>query len=117
VEARRDLALERVGFTGRRRMGTGRYVTLEELERRNALRVSDYLTHIPVLRRGYDMSDRCVTYWVDGAHWSVHPDEFMHPTEVAAIETYTAALAPIEFQRLDGCAVVLIWTKWKLGIR
>ncbi|MBA3578682.1 MAG: carboxypeptidase-like regulatory domain-containing protein [Gemmatimonadaceae bacterium] len=117
VQARRDLALERVGFASRKRLGSGRFITQEQLARRHALRIEDILSQIPNLRRGVDMNGSCITYWVDGAHWSVHPDEFMSPAEVAAIETYPASLAPIEFQRLDGCAVVLIWTKWKLGIR
>lgn len=117
VQARRDAALERFGVTSRRRSGTGRVIFADEIERNNVMRIEDILSRIPGLRRGVEMSDRCITYWVDGNHWQTHPDEFMQPSEIAAIETYTAALAPIEYQRLDGCAVVLIWTKWRLGIR
>lgn len=117
VQARRDAALDRLGITSRRRSGTGRFITMEEIERRNVMRIEDILSRIPGLRRGVEMSDRCITYWVDGTHWQTHPDQFMMPSEIAAMETYTAALAPIEYQRLDGCSVVLIWTKWKLGIR
>lgn len=117
VQARRDAALERFGVTGRSRSGTGRIIMAEEIERHNVMRIEDILSRVPGLRRGVEMSDRCITYWVDGNHWQAHPDEFMVPNEIAAIETYSAALAPIEYQRLDGCAVVLIWTKWRLGIR
>ena len=117
VEARRDAALERVGFTSRRQSGAGRFMMQDEIERRGAMRIEDILSQIPSLRRGTELGDRCIAYWVDGHQWQAHPDEFMLPNEIAAIETYSAALAPIEYQRLDGCAVVLIWTKWKLGIR
>ena len=117
VQARRDAALERFGVAGRRRSGTGRVIMADEIERNNVMRIEDILSRIPGLRRGVEMSDRCTTFWVDGTHWQAHPDEFMLPNEIAVIETYTAALAPIEYQRLDGCSVVLIWTKWRLGIR
>lgn len=117
VQARRDVALERVGFTGRRREGTGRFLTQEQLERRNAFRIEDYLSMLPSLYRGVTMSDNCVVFWVDGFKWIGHPDDFMSPQEVAAIEAYTASMAPVQFQGQDGCAVVLIWTKMKLGIR
>ena len=117
VQARRDVALERFGVTSRRRSGTGQVIMAEEIERYNVVRIEDILSRIPALRRGVEMSDRCTTYWVDGQRWQVHPDEFMLPSEIAVMETYTAALAPSEYQRLDGCSVVLIWTKWRTGIR
>lgn len=117
VEARRDAGLEKVGFTGRRRAGSGRFLTPEDVERRSAFRIKDYLTLMPSLHRGITMRGNCTTYWVDGMKWNSHPDEFLSPAEIAAIEAYTASLAPVEFQGLDGCAVVLIWTKLKLGIR
>ncbi|HUR92296.1 MAG TPA: carboxypeptidase regulatory-like domain-containing protein [Gemmatimonadaceae bacterium] len=118
VKARHEVALERVGFTNRRRVGVGRFLTQEQLERRNAFRIDDYLTMLPSLYRGGTSSgENCTVFWVDGVKWTSHPDEFMSPGEVAAIEAYSASMAPIEFQGLDGCAVVLIWTKLKLGIR
>jgi hypothetical protein len=56
---------------------------------------------------------------VDGSRWSFGtPDEFMTPREVGAIEVYSGAFVPAEFQSFEGsCRVVVIWTRWKLGTR
>lgn len=117
VQARRDFALERVGFAGRRRSGLGKYLTTEELERRHALSIADFLTHIPSLRRDAGLSPACITYWVDGTRWLGSPDDAMSPSEVGAIEAYSSSFVPSEFQNFDMCGVVVIWSKWKLGIR
>lgn len=118
VQARRDFALERVGFAARQRSGMGRYMTQEALDRRHAIEVSDFLRHLPPPRAS-GFGGACTTYWVDGSRWRLGtPDEFMSPQEVAAIEVYSGAFVPAEFQSIEGsCRVVVIWTKWKLGTR
>jgi hypothetical protein len=133
VEARRDAALERIGFTARQRSGQGRYLTAEEIERRNALRLVDLLATVSSLRAvsgggsertivgrmtggGYG----CVQYVVDGSPWlgDDSPSEFMSPHEIGAIEVYTESTTPAQFQRaMRGCSTVVIWTRMKLGIR
>ena len=112
VQARRGAALDRVGFTERQRSGMGRYLTQEDLDRRFATEVSDFLRHLPAERS-------CTIYWVDGTRWWFgKPDEFMTPQEVAAIEVYSDSFVPPQFQSFEGsCRVVVIWTKWKLGTR
>ena len=117
VQARRDFALERVGFAARRRVGTGKYLSFEDLARRHALSIDDFLVHIPSLRRDAGFAPACITYWVDGMRWLGSPDDAMSPSEVGAIEAYSSSFVPAEFQNFDMCAVVVIWTKWKLGIR
>lgn len=118
VQARRDVALERVGFTARQRTGMGRYMTPEDLARRHAIEVSDFLRHLPPARES-GFGGACTTYWVDGNRWWFGtPDEFMTPQEVAAIEVYSGTFVPVEFQSFEGsCRVIVIWTKWKLGTR
>ena len=117
VEARRMRSLDRVGFTGRARTGAGRYLTQADLDRRNAMRISDFLTMMPGLRRAGAFGENCIRYWVDGIKWQADPDEFMTPSEVAAIEVYPPNFVPAEFHDFNSCSVVVIWTKWKLRTR
>jgi hypothetical protein len=44
-------------------------------------------------------------------------NDFMHPNEVAAVEVYQASEAPAQFQQggSSDCAVVVIWTKTRVG--
>lgn len=117
VEARRNFALERVGFTARQRSGLGRYLAPADLAKRHAFNVSDFLRHLPPPRRGA-FGGGCTSYWVDGMRWRGNVDDFMMPDEVAAIEVYSQSFAPPEFREgFDNCRVVVIWTKWRLGIR
>jgi hypothetical protein len=128
VRARRDVALERVGFGLRARGGGGYHLPPEELERRSASRVSDFLVDAPMLRVTGSGSNRrvtgrrdqgagCVAYVVDGRQWTgPHPDETFNPNEVAAIEVYARGLAPALFLGIGSCEIVMIWTKRHLGL-
>lgn len=117
VDARRGATLERVGFTRRRQETPGTFLMQADLDRRNAIRVADFLTLIPGLRRANALGESCVRYWVDGMRWQGEPDEFMSAYEVAAIEAYSSGFVPAEFESFDNCSVVVIWTKLKLGTR
>lgn len=129
VRASRDAALERVGFGHRARIGGGFYVRPEDLARRRAPRLSDYLVDAPMLNVTGSGSNRrvtgrrqgtqsgCVTYAIDGQRWTgPHPDEHLNPDEVAAIEVYPRGLAPALFLGIDSCEVVVIWTRTRLGL-
>jgi hypothetical protein len=133
VQARRDAALERIGFSARQRSGLGRYLNAEEIERRGALRLVDLLANVSHLRAiSSGGSERtivgrmsgggygCVQYFVDGMPWlgEDSPSDFMSPQEVGAIEVYSDATTPAEFQRaLRSCSTVVIWTRMRLGLR
>jgi hypothetical protein len=133
VQARRDAGLEQIGFTARQRSGQGRYLTAADIERRNALRLVDLLANVGSLRAvSAGGSERvlvgrmggagygCVQYFVDGMPWlgDDSPSDFMSPHEVGAIEVYSEATTPAQFQRgMQGCSTVVIWTRMKLGIR
>lgn len=129
VRASRDAALERVGFGQRARIGGGFYVRPEDMARRRAARVSDYLVGAPMLNVTGSGSNRrvtgrrqgtqsgCVTYAIDGQRWTgPHPDEHFNPDEIAAIEVYPRGLAPALFLGIDSCEVVVIWTRTRLGL-
>lgn len=117
VEAKRNLALERVGFTERQRMGLGQYFSPADLERRAATKVTDLLAHLPPPRRRA-AGPGCNAYWVDGLRWQGNVDEFISPDEVAAIEVYSPVLTPVEFKDpFRDCRTIVIWSKWRLGTR
>ena len=118
VEARRNAALERIGFSERRRMGFGRFLGPADLATKHAFAVSDYLRYLPGARAGGLSGESCTTFWVDGMRWLGDPDDFVAASEVAAIESYSGTYVPAEFQSFEGgCRVVVIWTKWKVGDR
>jgi hypothetical protein len=132
VRARMDVALDRVGFTRRQKAGMGRYMMLEDIDRRRAIRLVDLLAEFPMLRavstggtnrqitgRSRGLSTNCVNFYVDGIVWlgDDSPTDFMHPQEIGAIEVYTAATTPAEFARsLSACETVALWTRHRLGI-
>lgn len=132
VRAQMDVALDRVGYTRRARVGMGRFMGLEDIERRNALRVVDLLAGFPMLQsvstggtdrvitgRQRGMGTNCVTFYVDGILWmgDDSPADYMHPQEIAAVEAYSAGTTPAEFSRtMTNCETVVIWTKHKLGL-
>jgi hypothetical protein len=123
IEARGDAALAEVGFTRRKRQGSGQYLEREAIERRNALRLEHLFTGFRGLRvvgdqvRGQPEGSgyRCVRFFIDGQQWrGGSPGDFVLPSEVAAIEVYSRATAPGEFQTFGDCETVVIWTKWRL---
>jgi hypothetical protein len=133
VTARSRKALESVGFTQRQRGGMGKYITGEEIARRNPIYLSDVLRTVPgltvrmngtqpeiVSTRGNSLTNSgCVNYIVDGMRFtSVSGDanEFVNPREVAGIEVYDGALTPGEFSDAGGraCTTIVIWTKERI---
>ncbi|MEX0908693.1 MAG: carboxypeptidase regulatory-like domain-containing protein [Gemmatimonadaceae bacterium] len=120
IGARREAALDRIGFTQRKARGTGRYIERAAIESRNAHRLSNLLENIPNLRRpGDGFGGVCTFYWVDGVLWrGGTPEDFIMPDEIEAIEVYTRSFVPFEFQTqgYDRCTTVAIWTRWKLRL-
>jgi hypothetical protein len=132
ISARRNLSLERVGFTARARSGFGRWISPDDIERRRPMRLNDLLSMVPSLRTSVNnrgdrvISSRrneCVGYFVDGFRWTdigESPDTFISGHELGAVEIYEGLSAPGEFRVLgregQTCTSIVIWTKWKLRI-
>jgi hypothetical protein len=122
VTALRDIGLQRVGFSERKRLGAGTYLGPKEIEGRNAPRLGFLLETVPVLKRY-----ACIRYWVDGHMWSTlsdddasqGPDAFLSGAEIAAVEVYGPLAAPAEYivsSKRGACASVVVWTKAKVGM-
>jgi hypothetical protein len=136
VSAIRDIGLQRVGFSDRQRASFGKFISPAEIESRRPQRLSTLLEGVASLRTGTNADGKryvtgrhngCVAYFVDGFRWSstnptdveMSPDAFLSGAELGAVEVYDELSAPAEFIRYSNrgepCAVVVIWTKFKLG--
>lgn len=129
------------GFRNRLETGLGTYITREEVEARNPVRVTDILRDIPGIEvTGGSVGSRpsirmvraanrnCATQiWVDGflvnrrglsPDGSLSPQDFriddvVNPASVEGIEVYRGlSTVPPEFLNMDAdCGVIAIWTK------
>ena len=134
VSAVREIGLNRVGFSDRKKSGNGTFYGPDVMRRRNPDKLNMLLETAPSLRMGTDAdghryvtgrNNGCVQYWVDGHPWytgnsnapEMSPDNFLSGAELAGVEIYDELSAPAEFASISGsCAVIVVWTKQKLGV-
>ncbi|HVF41068.1 MAG TPA: carboxypeptidase regulatory-like domain-containing protein [Gemmatimonadaceae bacterium] len=131
VTARRERALETVGFTARRRAGLGAYRTRSDFEKAQPNVLSDIVRHMrgvkvtyvdgrPVLTSSRDETD-CLQLFVDGSPWmSYSPgdhDDYVLPHDISAVEVYSGASVPPEFETAGnrGCLTIVVWTRAKIN--
>jgi hypothetical protein len=137
----RDVSPVLRGFYARMQNGAGRFISREEIEARQPVRITDMLRNIPNLRSspqrmgasGSSFSqgsngDRCnVVFFVDGmrvnepqlpgqrasARHDPPIDDYVNPQEVEGIEVYRGESdTPAEFStRWVQCGTVVIWTR------
>ncbi|MEO7368209.1 MAG: carboxypeptidase regulatory-like domain-containing protein [Gemmatimonadaceae bacterium] len=136
VTAVRELGLQRVGFSERQVRGNGKFYGPADIALRNPQKLNMLLETAPSLRMGTNGDGKryvtgrlngCVKYYVDGHPWftgrnsdpELGPDNFLSGAELAGVEIYDELSTPPEFSNTDingaNCAVVVIWTKQKLG--
>lgn len=115
------------GFDDRRRSGAGLYLTAEDLVRRGAIETSDVFRNLPGVHAEYDSTgSRVITmrssfggycspaFYVNGLPLftlsAFEIDNMVRVKDVRAIEVYTDATVPPQFQvALSGCGAILIW--------
>ena len=133
VKADRDVGLEKVGFTQRKKMGGGYYMDGDQITQRAPNMLTDLFRTIPGLRvvpsgNGIDytvesarqVTGSCVKYFVDGAPFeAVFPgdvDRILPPNEIAAIEVYNGISVPAQFQMAgqSSCAAIVMWSKTRV---
>lgn len=139
VEARGPVnALEAHGFYDRAVSGRGTFMIREDIQRVAVDRLSDAFRQIPRLDvdtsrpliGGPDVmqnpaiwvwrgGQQCApTLYIDrhvvasGATGAVRLDDYVTAPEVDAIEVYTrSSEVPVEFDEINNCGVILIWTR------
>jgi CheY-specific phosphatase CheX len=131
ITERAKEGLDQVGFNQRRKTGFGYYMGLDEINNRQATRMTDLFRSIPSLRvvpsgmdyvvqSARDATGGCVRYVVDGAPYQSlfagDIDRLMPPNDVAAIEVYSGTNTPAEFQAPgnSSCTVIVMWSKFKV---
>jgi TonB-dependent Receptor Plug Domain/Carboxypeptidase regulatory-like domain len=115
------------GFEDRRRSGAGLYLTAKDLMRRGAVEISDVFRNLPGIREEDDSTgSRVITmrgsfggycspaFYVNGLPMftlsAFEIDNMVRVKDVRAIEVYTDATVPPQFQvALSGCGAILIW--------
>jgi len=123
--------LDQVQFNQRRKSGFGYFMGPEEIQQRQANRMTDLFRSIPSLRvvpsgmdyvveSNRDATGGCVNYVVDGAPYKSlfagDVDRLMPPADVAAIEVYTGSSTPSEFQSpgTSSCTTIVMWSRFKV---
>ena len=140
TRAERSISPVLQGFYSRMQSGHGKFITREEIEARDPVRMTDLLRMVPSLRAGPQragssgpglstgaMNGRCsVVIFVDGmqvdhavrvlgARGGPQPsvDDYVQPSEVEGIEIYRGESdTPSEYvTRWVQCGTLLIWTR------
>lgn len=131
VTARRNMALDKNGFTARKRAGGGHFFTAEDIDHRNPNNITDMLKNLPNLvvrnvtggsvvvgRAPSPFVRPCTRVWVDGFEWnSVMPgdlDMFVNPSDVIGMEVYQGDEVPSRFRTMgSNCLTLVIWTEYR----
>jgi hypothetical protein len=138
---------QNVGFTQRRHVGVGQFMTLDQITARHAEQFTDLFTSFTGIRLAYGgpagtdvVPGRgiggCLVYVIDGMGFNqmVHGelDAMLIPGSLAGIEVYNPSEVPEQFKvrSLPGtnafgvpilgridCTTIVIWTKTRLGVK
>jgi hypothetical protein len=73
ITALREMALDRVGFSRRKKTGMGYYLTPEQIARRHSFDLPDLLAMAPMLRREYSDGHAVITGRPRGVLTRPHP--------------------------------------------
>ena len=130
VTARRNSALDKVGFGQRSKSGAGYFMGPDRLRMMHPFYVTDVLRMAPGLRVVHtqqgdvvtstrDMRG-CVEYYVDDIPFtSLEPGDintFISGGEIVAVEIYQSGFAPPQYSRGgSACTSIVLWTKFKTG--
>lgn len=132
---RRDIKLDLLGFYDRRRVGFGKFIGPEEIERRPAFQTTDLLRMIPRIRINeapFDGSTVTIAGSTSLRGGACYPkvlldgfvvfrggdeaarlDALISPSQITGIEVYRGAgETPLQFGGASSpCGVILIWTR------
>jgi hypothetical protein len=130
VIGQRNRALARLGFTERRRRGLGDYRLRADFEHENPTYLSDIVGKMRGVRvdyvdgrrslRALGEGSECIHIVVDGIHWALtlpgDVDDAVVPDHIAAIEVYSGAAVPPEFESIGsrGCLTIVVWTRTRV---
>ena len=127
VRANRVSVTSAVGFDDRRKLGSGRFFTADEIERLHPRELTDLLRHASSLELHTDNSHNVTirmrgyfqpctpAIFVDGkqlVNWELSDlNGIVQPDQIAGMELYTPSMTPAEFRSKQGCGTVVVWTR------
>ena len=126
VVAERRYWADRGGFSVRKRQGIGFFVDENDIAKHATFDVVDALHGVPSIRVvGFGMFKKvimtkndgspCVpSLFLDGFRMQLGPADLdnINPKEIGGIEVYRgSAETPVQFQNLDGCGTIVVWTR------
>ncbi|MGZ3333265.1 MAG: carboxypeptidase regulatory-like domain-containing protein [Gemmatimonadaceae bacterium] len=130
VTARRTAALDKIGFSQRKKSGAGYFIGPDRLEHMHPNAVTDILRMVPGLRVSYGpygdvvSSSRgtgsgCVQYYLDDMPYTeATPGDitsFVTGGEVVAVEVYQDTNTPPQYTRAGtACTTIVLWTRFKI---
>ena len=130
VTARRTAALDKIGFSQRKKSGSGYYIGPDRLQNMHPNAVTDILRMVPGLRVSYGRdgdvvsSSRgggsgCVQYYLDDMPYTeMTPGDintFVTGGEVVAVEVYQDTNMPAQYTRAGMfCTTIVLWTRFKI---
>lgn len=130
VTARRAAALDKIGFTQRKKSGFGYFIGPERLENMHPNSVTNILRMVPGLRITYGpqgdivsssrgVGSGCVRYFLDDIPYTeMTPgdiDTFVAGGEVVAVEVYQDTSTPAQYVHGGGsCTTIVLWTRFKI---
>jgi hypothetical protein len=131
VTARRTAALDKIGFSQRKKSGAGYFIGPDRLEHMHPFSVTDILRMVPGLRVSYGpygdivSSSRgggrsgCVQYFLDDMPYTeATPGDittFVSGGEVVAVEVYQDTNTPPQYMRAGtSCTTIVLWTRFKI---
>lgn len=131
VTARRNVALDKVGFNQRKKSAFGYFIDADRISKMHPFYISDILRVVPGLRVSYgqfgdpvvtsnrDIRGSCVQYWVDDVPFlEITPGDvnhFVSGGEVVAVEVYQGGTAPAQYTRAGGsCTTIVLWTRFRI---
>jgi hypothetical protein len=137
VTARRAASLDKVGFSQRKKSGSGYYLDPEQIQRMHPNFLTDILRQVPGLRVSYTpegemvsssrgvtslSNSGCVQYYVDDMPWqSAMPGDinnFVNGSEVVGVEVYQGPNVPPQYSRgMQNCTTIVLWTKFRIRDR
>ena len=131
VTARRNMALDKVGFVQRQKSGLGYFMGPDRLAQMHPFYVTDILRMVPGIHIGADsrgapivtstrdIRSGCVQYYVDDVPFAeIEPGDintFITGGEIVAVEVYQSGTIPAQYMRSGGsCTTIVMWTRFKI---
>ncbi|MBI3792525.1 MAG: carboxypeptidase regulatory-like domain-containing protein [Gemmatimonadetes bacterium] len=126
-----DIPHSSTGFASRRKLGTGRYVTGDDIRKYGAMSLVDAIMIAPGVRREWSSMGPSVSIrgskgqctpsmYLDGMNLSTGErgaitelEQFIRPEAITGIEVYPGPFIPPQFDRtsVTGCGSIVIWTR------